>query len=177
MAEDKLEYAGFWRRFAASVIDGGILVAIGIGISFTLGTDPFPQEVQTPLEIIDVVLTTTLDFILVILFWLYYYGQTPGKRLLAIKIITQDQKALTLPVAIIRYCAYFVSFVVVGLGYFWVAWHPKNQGWHDLIAQTYVIKTGEIQNKGLVTFLTLSTIAGFIALMLYVASISNSGTV
>ncbi len=39
----------------------------------------------------------------------------------------------------VRYLAYFVSLVPLGLGYLWVALDKRKQGWHDKIAGTVVI--------------------------------------
>jgi uncharacterized RDD family membrane protein YckC len=40
---------------------------------------------------------------------------------------------------IIRYLGYYVSIFALGLGFLWVAWDDKKQGWHDKMAGTVVI--------------------------------------
>jgi len=40
----------------------------------------------------------------------------------------------------LRYLGYYVSTIVLFLGFFWVAWDKKKQGWHDKMARTVVIK-------------------------------------
>lgn len=39
-----------------------------------------------------------------------------------------------------RYFAYFVSLLPLGLGYLWVAFDGKKQGWHDKLAGTVVVR-------------------------------------
>jgi uncharacterized RDD family membrane protein YckC len=41
---------------------------------------------------------------------------------------------------IVRALACFFSLIVVGLGFFWIAFDPEKQGWHDKIAGTVVVK-------------------------------------
>ena len=40
---------------------------------------------------------------------------------------------------VIRYLGYIVSTVPLCLGFMWVGWHSKKQGWHDIMAGTVVI--------------------------------------
>ena len=40
--------------------------------------------------------------------------------------------------AFIRYVGYYVSILSFGLGFLWVIWDKKNQGFHDKIAGTVV---------------------------------------
>ena len=34
----------------------------------------------------------------------------------------------------------FISGLVLNLGYLWVIWDGQKQGWHDKIADTYVVR-------------------------------------
>ena len=47
---------------------------------------------------------------------------------------------LTLVDAFLRYIGLIISFAVVFLGVVWVAFDANKQGWHDKIANTYVVK-------------------------------------
>lgn len=38
-----------------------------------------------------------------------------------------------------RYLAYYLSFIVLGLGFIWVAFDARNQGWHDKLSGTVVV--------------------------------------
>jgi len=39
-----------------------------------------------------------------------------------------------------RYLGYYVSIFGLGLGFVWVAFDPRKQGWHDKLAGTVVIR-------------------------------------
>lgn len=157
--EQTHNYAGFWRRFLASLVDGVILGFVRIGVSLSLGTINISSE--DTVNIVDSIISFVIGLVYTILFWINYDGATPGKKLLAIKIVTIDQKPLNLGISIIRYFSYLVSLIPLLLGYIWVAWDKKKQGWHDKIAGTYVVKTDKNPRIGLAIIIAL---LGMIAL-------------
>ena len=74
-----------------------------------------------------------------ILFW-KYRGATPGKMAIAAKIV--DAKSGAAPSTgqcIVRYFAYLVSILPLGLGFLWIAIDRRKQGFHDKIAGTVVV--------------------------------------
>jgi hypothetical protein len=76
-----------------------------------------------------------------IFFWVSQNGQTLGKRAMAIRIVKENGQPIDLAAAILRYIGYIISSVALFLGFIWVAFDSKKQGWHDKIANTYVVKT------------------------------------
>ncbi|HEY1092119.1 MAG TPA: RDD family protein [Burkholderiaceae bacterium] len=78
-----------------------------------------------------------------IAFWLARQA-TPGKIVVAARVV--DAKTLG-PLksgqAIIRYLGYFVSGIPLFLGFLWVAFDPRKQGWHDKLAGTLVLHDTE----------------------------------
>jgi uncharacterized RDD family membrane protein YckC len=68
-------------------------------------------------------------------------GQTPGKMVMGLKVVSAETgELLDTGGAAIRYVGYIISALPIGLGYLWVIWDPKHEGWHDKIAKTKVIK-------------------------------------
>ncbi len=67
-------------------------------------------------------------------------GQTLGKMALGIRIVKTNGAAITLGTAVLRYIGYWVSAAALFMGFFMVAWDSKEQGLHDKIAHTYVVK-------------------------------------
>ena len=71
----------------------------------------------------------------------YYEGATFGKKLFKLKVVREDGKRLTLTDVIMReVLGKFVSGIVLGLGYVWILFDKKRQGWHDKIAHTLVVQ-------------------------------------
>lgn len=73
-------------------------------------------------------------------FWTRQQGQTLGHKVLKIRVVREDGKPIDITTAVIRYIGYIVSGVVIGLGFLWVIWDAKKQGWHDKMAGTIVVK-------------------------------------
>jgi hypothetical protein len=62
-----------------------------------------------------------------------------GKMAVGIKIVGPDGQPPSLVKAVLRYIGYFVSGVALSLGFLWVAFDRKRQGWHDKLANTYTV--------------------------------------
>jgi uncharacterized RDD family membrane protein YckC len=61
--------------------------------------------------------------------------------MLSLQVVDADSGApLTLAQGIGRYFAYFASTIPMGLGFLWVAFDKRKQGWHDKLAHTVVIR-------------------------------------
>lgn len=69
----------------------------------------------------------------------WWNGQTPGKRLLGIRVVQLDGTPLTLWDAFERYGGYGAGFATGLLGFLQVAWDMNRQAIHDKICQTVVI--------------------------------------
>jgi uncharacterized RDD family membrane protein YckC len=81
----------------------------------------------------------------VLFFNLVYYaerdGQTFGKRFIGIRVVRADGQPLDFRALAIRhFIGYPLSLLCGGLGLFWALWDAKQQGWHDKLAGTLVIK-------------------------------------
>jgi uncharacterized RDD family membrane protein YckC len=71
-------------------------------------------------------------------------GQTPGKMVMGLKVVSAETGGLLdTGGAAIRYVGYIVSGIAIYLGFLWVIWDPKHEGWHDKIARTKVIKVAK----------------------------------
>lgn len=70
------------------------------------------------------------------------YGFTVGKKLLKIKVISDEtgQKLNFMQAFLREFVGKFVSALVFGIGYLWMIWDPKKQTWHDKIVKSLVVK-------------------------------------
>jgi uncharacterized RDD family membrane protein YckC len=141
-----LEFAGFWIRLAAFIIDGiiaGILVGAIMAIMFPFTWIPLfggdAHWIPFYRGTVQNIISNGVNFAYVVAFWTWR-GQTPGKMLLNIKVIRTDGSNISLGYAILRYLGYLISGFVLGLGFLWIAFDARKQGWHDKIADTYVVK-------------------------------------
>jgi len=70
-------------------------------------------------------------------------GWTIGKGLMGLRVVRVNGKQMNLWHSILRYFAYFVSFIPLGAGFLWIVISGRRQGWHDKIAGTYVLYSWE----------------------------------
>jgi len=134
------EYAGFWIRVGATLIDTVIIVIVlMVPLSFIYGQQYWLGE-QFVRGFWDLVLGYVVPIVATIWFWLRYLG-TPGKMALKLKIVdAKTGNRLSLGQAIGRYFAYILSILPLGLGFLWIGIDRKKQGWHDKLAGTVVIR-------------------------------------
>lgn len=136
--EMSYRYVGFWNRFLASIVDQILFLIILAPLIYVLfGQEALINPQYTPGEIF---IQYLLPALVIIMFWMYK-SATPGKMLIKAKIVDAEtgEKPSTLQF-VGRYLGYFVSFIPFCLGFLWVAWDSKKQGWHDKLAGTVVIK-------------------------------------
>jgi uncharacterized RDD family membrane protein YckC len=105
--------------FVASVILGAIFLPIGL-------------------------IAGLAGFLFLLLYFPYYWqksGQTPGMKMLSIKVVRdRDGGPVSWGQAILRVFGYWISGLVFYLGYIWIFIDKRKRGWHDLIAGTIVIE-------------------------------------
>lgn len=144
MAEKSIQYAGFWRRSAATIVDLVLmtLIQMGIFISFGLSPNVFDPTQNTDANYgIAQLLFFMVNVAFDVIFWVNFNGATPGKRALGIKIVTQNGRPITYSVALVRWFSYFIALMPFGLGFLWIIFDKKKQGWHDKLVSTIVVRT------------------------------------
>jgi uncharacterized RDD family membrane protein YckC len=138
---DELETAGFWIRVGASIIDSIIILLITLPILIWIyGAAGFFGSETLVAGPADFFLSYVFPFVWTIAFWLTKEA-TPGKMLLGLRVVTAATgEKLSPGRAIGRYFAYIPSALVFCLGFIWVAFDDRNQGWHDKLAGTLVVR-------------------------------------
>jgi uncharacterized RDD family membrane protein YckC len=152
-------YAGFISRAAAFLCDVAIIsiiITLTSWISYvtlsTFTTGSFFGISAEDIPMLEPVMslfmrpgTAGLVILLFIisyhtLFW-FFAGQTPGKALLGLRVVTMEGKRVSILRGILRYFAYYLSAIPILLGFWWILVDDQRQGWHDKIARTVVIYT------------------------------------
>lgn len=138
---EDIEYAGFWVRAGAALIDTILMLIIIMPIlTLIYGSDYWINE-SLFMGFWDLLFNYILPAIAVILFWAYK-SATPGKMVFKLSIVnaeTGDKASIGQLIG--RYFAYYVSIIPIFLGIIWVGIDKKKQGWHDKLAGTIVIKS------------------------------------
>jgi uncharacterized RDD family membrane protein YckC len=121
------EYAGFWIRLAAYVIDS-LVISMVFFYSF-------------------LALFTPSGFILIPLVAFGYYpyfwskrGATLGMEVMGLRVVRAiDGGPIDVRTAIVRMVGFYINGMAFDLGFAWVAFEPRKRGWHDMMADTVVI--------------------------------------
>ena len=167
-----LEYVGFWPRLGAFIIDQ-ILIGLVLAPAFyhfffsrkdqesegvflednfdLLITNAQPSILDNG-EATFLLLFTIVPAVMVISFWLAKQA-TPGKMVFGARIVDANTGLSPSPrQCILRYCGYLgmsIPYIVYFflLGFVWMGFDPRKQGFHDKIARTVVVRP-----KRVVTF-------------------------
>ena len=142
MEETDYEYAGFWIRVGASLIDLVLMSMITLPLTLMIyGSDAVWNSEAMILGPADFLINYSLPFFATVIFWMYK-SATPGKMVLHLKVLDEETgNKLTIGQSIGRYFAYIPATLIFMIGIFWVAWDKKKQGWHDKLAKTVVVKS------------------------------------
>ena len=74
-------------------------------------------------------------------FVLFARGTTPGKKLLGMRVIREDGGNASFFTMLIReWVGKPISGLIVLLGFLWILIDQDNQGWHDKLMSTYVVR-------------------------------------
>ena len=132
-------FAGFWKRFAAFLLDMLILVVtvsvIGLVLVNVLQPKGFTQE---EIEAVG-------NLVGLIVNWLYFASMessqvqgTLGKLALGIKVTNLDGQRISFGRATGRHFVKILSWIILGIGCVMAAFTKKKQALHDMVANCLV---------------------------------------
>ena len=126
--------AGFWRRFAASFIDGIVVSVVGGILSVVFGSH---AAGDTRVWFSG---GNGIGLVVAAAYFTFFHGrtgQTPGNAVLGIRVVDcRDRPGQPLGYgrAFVRWVVSIPSGLVLLLGYLWMLWDPRKQTWHDKAA-------------------------------------------
>lgn len=149
--KSRVEYAGFWRRAAAVVVDGLLLFAIQIAASFAygvclgiyyvskLGRAPTPDELA-PAIVVFQVAWVIIVFLYVAGMTASSYQATLGKIALGIKVCDLEGRRIGFGKSLVRELARAAAAACLLIGLVMAAFTERKQGLHDILVGTLVIR-------------------------------------
>ena len=145
VAGQTIKVIGFGRRLVAYLVDAVVLSLVSCLIGGTCGMILAfiaigGEESANFASLLGNCIGFIVAFLYSVGFWALADGKTPGKMALGIKVIGIDGSSMTWGKSILRFVGYMVSAIVFYLGFIWVSFDKKRQGWHDKIAGTYVVE-------------------------------------
>ena len=165
------EYAGFWRRTVAMLIDGVLLTIVSYAILIPMllgaltsaditalqGVNSYTVDPVTGRLIPSPEMLTAMTHVMgqlfaglgiVFLVQAVYFvglwslrGASLGQLILGVEIRTEgDGRRIGFGRACLRYIGFLISGWALLLGFIWVAFDARKQGWHDKIAGTLAVR-------------------------------------
>ncbi|MBR2197197.1 MAG: RDD family protein [Fibrobacter sp.] len=137
------KYVGFWARLGAYFLDY-ILILIfsavpSLILYFVCVILILPESLSNVLVTLAQSVLSLLAQIILLVLW-FKKQASIGKMAISAKIVDARTGGVPTKGQLIgRFFAYFLSFLPLGLGFLWIAFDSKKQGWHDKLAGTAVI--------------------------------------
>lgn len=123
------------QRLAAIGIDGLLLSAMSNGLHALLGEAPHWTEN------LGVSVGWAMVYFTLALYWMR--GQTPGKKIMGLRVVELTGRPLTLILCFSRYGGYAAGLATGGFGFVQLLWDPNRQTIQDKIAHTVVVNAKE----------------------------------
>jgi uncharacterized RDD family membrane protein YckC len=134
------EQAGFGLRYGAWMFDFLITLIAIMGFTFAVTAASRRSVVGSNTDLSIVAGLTLVLFVLNFVVMAGIGGQTAGMRILGIFIVRVDGTPFTMKQAALRHLiGYPLSTLSFFLGFLWMLWDPRQQGWHDKLARTIVV--------------------------------------
>jgi uncharacterized RDD family membrane protein YckC len=134
----ELTYCSLWRRLLVMVYDTVILIGLlMLGSALAL---PFGDNPKIALQ--DLWFTLWLSLVCFAYLggcW-HYLGMTVGMRAWRVKLISVDGGRISWSACLLRFLIGAVSLLIFGIGLVWVLFDQHNRTWHDIAAQTVLIR-------------------------------------
>ena len=146
--------AGFWRRTLASLVDGVVLfplAALFAGATSAIAGQPLPRFAEIGFAhavrlAVDGGLAGQVALaiagLVCFLYLLIFYatsGQTPGMRVLHMRVIDPYGGAPSVLRSLARIFALILSLSLASLGWLWIGFSREKRGLHDILAGTWVV--------------------------------------
>ena len=147
-ARAEINYAGFWRRLVAIVLDSLLYISLSLPVLLAF----YGMEYITWLRdsggvgvmgSFDFLIQYLLPIVLIVVF-LLKRGATPGKMLMDCVVVdAKTFQPVTLKQSIVRTLGYIFSILPLYLPFLWIAFDKRKQGLHDKLAGTVVLLRAE----------------------------------
>lgn len=153
-------YAGFVSRAIALILDQaiiGIMVValflivrsiLSIGGMHIDECTTWVRPIQSVSDVFDNICRATrggtfiasvlLDPLYYIILWTFG-GQTLGMSVTGVRVVRADGTPIPLARAILRMIGFVLCILSLGFGFLRVNWDDRRQGWHDKLANSYVV--------------------------------------
>ena len=143
-AQTEVRYVGLATRVISFAIDAAVIdavaVIVGLGASLILSLVHLPGPVKTVLIAVGGVAFVLWALGYFVVFW-STTGQTPGARVMQIRVVTADRTRLKPRRALVRCFGVLLAALPLFLGFALILFDDRRRGFQDRLARTLVVET------------------------------------
>jgi uncharacterized RDD family membrane protein YckC len=179
-------YAGFWRRYAATIIDGLIVQLITLIPSFIIGVvlggmAHGNAELESSINAVSSAIGLLIGIAFLLLYYGYFesqhQGQTLGRKALGIALQTTTGQPITWGKSVVRHFCRMLSGALLCVGFLMQVFSQHRQALHDSMTDCVVVRTKTqatwvpwVVNAGVFVFFALA----WLVMVIVVVGIRNS---
>jgi len=143
-----VHYGGFWIRVVAIFIDAAILITVSLMLNALGAAVFFSGRAARGAMVLSGAYLAYQGVIFFVnlaigisyqVYFLTHYSATPGKLALRLKVIPAKGGPISMPLAIARFFAHYLSMFTLGIGYMMAGFDSEKRALHDRICDTRVI--------------------------------------
>lgn len=146
-----VQYAGFWDRFMAMLLDTLVQsLLLAPLVWFLVRADLQNANLADPFALAERLsnslsspLSNALQFALLTVYCLIFWkfkSATPGKILMSMSIVDAETGGeISNGRLLLRYLGYYLCILTCFLGFVWIGIDKRKQGLHDKLARTVVV--------------------------------------
>ena len=142
-AEADVRYVGLATRAISFAIDAAVIdlvaIIVGIGASLILSLVHLPGVLKTVLAVIGAVALIAWSVGYFVVFW-STTGQTPGARVMEIRVVSDDGRRLKPGRALVRCVGVLLAALPLFAGFIRILFDARRRGFQDRLAGTLVIE-------------------------------------
>jgi uncharacterized RDD family membrane protein YckC len=145
---DSRLWGGFIRRACAFAVDWAMIFLLGFvmflmsHIGYKVGLTAHGRSMTMENSSGFYFILTCASVALSAAYFVIFHtldGRTIGKWVFGLRVVGPENRDVTSRQAFLRWLA-AVGFAPILLGFLWVIWSREKRAWHDIIAQTWVIR-------------------------------------
>ncbi|MDA8659888.1 RDD family protein [Luminiphilus sp.] len=129
-----------WRQLLAVIYDLFLVAPLLMANAFVLVSVFGPTDSATTPAVPSWLIQAT-SLVVITTFFVGFWcksGQTLGMQAWRLKLVDDLGHPIGVKQGYIRCAAACLSALALGLGYWWIFFHPQNRSWHDLISKTHL---------------------------------------
>lgn len=139
------DYVGLATRVLAFVLDAAIInlvaLLVSLGAALILSLFHVRSDLKTVLVTLGAVVYALWTIGYFVGFWASQTGETPGDRVMRIRVVAADGERLKLGRAVLRAIALVVGTIPLFAGELLILFDRRRRAFHDLVARTVVVES------------------------------------